>query len=34
MNISFVVEGDAKGKDRPRLTTINGHARAYTTKNN
>lgn len=31
--LGFVVEGEPKGKDRPRLTTINGYARAYTTRN-
>lgn len=29
-SVTFVVPGDARGKGRPRATTIGGHARMYT----
>lgn len=32
MRVQFIVEGEIKSKQRPRLTTINGYARAITAK--
>lgn len=32
MKISFTIEGEPMGKERPKATTIGGHAKVYTPK--